>query len=80
MSDIYPRRMVLKTKELVRELNIVSLLYMNEFHKFHELVHKSNLFAWQPTTVLLPGESHGQRSLGGYSPWDCKESHMTEAT
>ena len=23
---------------------------------------------WQPTSVLLPGESHGQRSLAGYSP------------
>ena len=35
---------------------------------------------WQPTAVFLPGESHGQRSLAGYSPWDCKESDMTEAT
>ena len=25
---------------------------------------------WQPTPVFLPGESHGQRSLGGYSPQD----------
>ena len=24
---------------------------------------------WQPTPVFLPGESHGQRTLGGYSPW-----------
>ena len=24
---------------------------------------------WQTTPVLLPGKSHGQRSLGGYSPW-----------
>ena len=24
---------------------------------------------WQPTPVLLPGESHGGRSLVGYSPW-----------
>ena len=24
--------------------------------------------AWQPTLVFLPGESHGQRSLAGYSP------------
>ena len=23
-------------------------------------------------------KSHGQRSLGGYSPWDCKESDTTE--
>ena len=33
---------------------------------------------WQPTPVLLPGESHGWRSLVGYSPWVRKESDMTE--
>ena len=27
---------------------------------------------WQPTVVFLPGESHGWRSLVGYSPWGCK--------
>ena len=32
----------------------------------------------QPTTLFLPGESHGQRSLAGYSPQDCKELDMTE--
>ena len=30
------------------------------------------------TPVLLPGKSHGQRSLVGYSPWGHKESDMTE--
>ena len=34
--------------------------------------------AWQPTPVVLPGESHGQRSLVGYSLWGRKESDMTE--
>ena len=34
--------------------------------------------AWQPTLVFLPGESHGQRSLVGYSPWGRKESDTTE--
>ena len=34
--------------------------------------------AWQPTPVFLPGESHGQRSLVGYSPCGCKESNITE--
>ena len=29
---------------------------------------------WQPTPVFLPGESRGQRSLAGYSPWGHKES------
>ena len=33
---------------------------------------------WQSTPVLLPGKSHGQRSLVGYSLWDRKESDTTE--
>ena len=36
--------------------------------------------AWQLTPVFLPGESHGQRSLVGYSPWGCTESDMAEVT
>ena len=34
--------------------------------------------AEQPTPVFLPGESHGQRSLVGYSPWGSTESDTTE--
>ena len=30
---------------------------------------------WQPTPVFLPGKSHGQRSLVGYSPWGCRVRH-----
>ena len=33
---------------------------------------------WHPTPVLLPGNSHGWRSLVGYSPWGREESDMTE--
>ena len=33
---------------------------------------------WQPTPVFLPGESHGQRSLVGYSSWDYKQSNITK--
>ena len=43
--------------------------------------------AWQPTSVFLPGESHGQRgayrayrterTIGLYSPWSHKELDMT---
>ena len=33
---------------------------------------------WQATPVVLPGESHGQRSLVGCSPWGLKESDATE--
>ena len=34
--------------------------------------------AWRPTPVFLPGESHGQRSLAGYSPQGHRESDTTE--
>ena len=34
--------------------------------------------SWQPTPVFLPGESHGQRTLIGYSAWGRKESDTTE--
>ena len=33
---------------------------------------------WHPTLVLLPGKSHGWRSLVGCSPWGCQESDTTE--
>ena len=33
---------------------------------------------WQSTPVLLPGKSHGWRSMVGYSPWGHKELDMTE--
>ena len=31
-----------------------------------------------PTPIFFPGEFLGQRSLAGYSPWDCKELDTTE--
>ena len=33
-----------------------------------------------PTPILLPGKSHGQRSLVGCSPWSREESDMTETS
>ena len=48
-------------------------------YRFHPWVGKIPWSgAWQPTPVFLPGESHGQRSLAGYSAWGCKESDRTE--
>jgi len=48
-------------------------------HRFNPWVRKiSWRRKWQPTPVFLPGKSHGQRSLVGYSPWGLKELDMTE--
>ena len=35
---------------------------------------------WQPTPVLLPGKSHRQRNLAGYSPWGHKRVKRDSAT
>ena len=32
---------------------------------------------WLPIPAFLPGESHGQRNLAGYSPWGCKHGLAT---
>ena len=49
-----------------------------DFLKSH--IHVFLEEGWHPTPGFLPGESHGQRSLVGYSPWGRKESDMTEVT
>ena len=43
--------------------------FLYKFNNFPKLSYRRR--KWQPTPVLLPGESHGQRSLAGYSPWRC---------
>ena len=51
-------------------------------HNWSDLAAAANIIVrrrqWHPTLVLLPGESHGWRSLVGCSPWGCKESDTTE--
>ena len=48
-------------------------------HRFHHCVGKIPWRRkWQPTPVILPEESHGQRSLVAYRPWSCKDSDMPE--
>ena len=46
-------------------------------HSLKEIAIKEDL-EWHPTPVLLPGKSHGWRSLVGWSPWGREESDMTE--
>ena len=48
-------------------------------HRFDPWVRKIPWrWKWQPIPVFLPGKSHGQRSLAGYSPRGYKESNTTE--
>ena len=53
------------------QYNIVNQVYLNKKEKTH-------LCSFVGVYVSLPGESHGQRSLVGCSPWGCKELGMTE--
>ena len=48
---------------------------------FHPWIRKVSWSRkWQPTPVFLPGKSHGQRSLAGYSPWGPKKVKHDLAT
>ena len=50
-------------------------------HRLHPWVRKKPWRRkWQPTPVFLPGKSHGQRSLVGYSPQGREELDMTKYT
>ena len=51
--------------------------HLSKFH-IYALVYCIRRRQWHPTPVLLPGKSHGQRSLVGCSPWGCEESDTTE--
>ena len=52
------------------------------FTVYSTILKASNILRWRrqwhPTPVLLPGKSHGRRSLVGCSPWGCEESDTTE--
>ena len=55
-----------------------------ESRGFNARVGKNCWSKLQPAPVFLPGKSHRQRRLVGYSPWSCKESdkpeHSTQLT
>ena len=52
----------------------------DEMREQHRPMHIVRRRTWQPTPALWPGESHGQRSLVGYSPQGHKESDMNKVT
>ena len=74
MSPLFKRsetQIFLKWKSAGFEANEPSLI-------FRSLCMKLQRRQQQPTLVLLPGKSHGRRSLVGYSPWGRQESDTTE--
>ena len=71
-----------KNKEMVKEKE--KKKEKSDNVKFIEAYRKCPFYEryqrrqWQPTPGLLPGKSHGQRSLVGCSPWGRQKSDMTE--
>ena len=67
----------------LRKMLVIWLKEINKKNELRELFFDVLLFPdwrrqWQPTPELLPGKSHGWRSLVGCSPWGSKESNATE--
>ena len=58
----------------------ISKEHCPQCHQPHDLPTWGQIktLTWHPTPVLLPGKSHGWRSLVGYSPWGRTESDTTE--
>ena len=73
-------------RHLRSPINVISVMWQPSLFtwNYHTIVNWLywNIKDWrrqrQPTPVFLPGESHGQRNLGGYNPWGRKELDMIE--
>ena len=62
----------------INSISIVGFLFIFTFKKQSDFYQLSIWRRkWQPTALSLPGETHGQRSLAGCSPWG-RKSDMTE--
>ena len=57
-------------------LSLIYVLYIYIYIYIHTHIYWRR--RWHPTPVLLPGKSHGRRSLVGCSPWGHEESDTTE--
>ena len=65
-------------KAILRKKNKAESIVCHDFKLYCKAVVIKWRRKWQPTPVYLPGESHGQRSLVGCSPWGRKELGTTE--
>ena len=72
--EIEPESPALQADSLLTELHLIIPIYRDRILVRMKVQRRQ----WHPTPVLLPGKSHGWRSLVGYSPWDREESYTTE--
>ena len=68
----------LETIYMSNKSNKLQILFTDLIFAFYSYSQCLWRRQWQPTPLLLPGESHGQRSLVGYSPWGRRESDTTK--
>ena len=69
ITQKHTHKYIMSMVNFVLTINIYIYIYIN-----------NRRWQWQPTPVLLPGKSHGLRSLVGCNPWCRTESDTTEAT
>ena len=67
---VYPNGSLVKNPHAMKEMQESWVWSLSQENSLEEEM--------QPTPVFLPGKSNGQRNLAGYSPWDHKESDMSE--
>ena len=78
-SSICSFTSVLPATTLFRFLLVLTDTNAIVFHLASHLFDPAyTMMQWHPTPVLLPGKSHGWRSLVGCSPWGHEESDTTE--
>ena len=79
LLPLWPLNPLCGTHGIAGDLNCLSgkpLACLCRRHGSHPWVGKIPWkWKWQPTPVFLPGKSHGQRSLAGYSPWGRRAGH-----
>ena len=65
-----------KEKEMKKNVKFFSPIISLRNYSYFLVANRRR--RWHPTSVFLPGKSHGRRSLVGFSPWGRKESDTTE--
>ena len=65
-----------KIPQILIQIRLLRTVTRKIYFKLNILLYRRR--QWQPTPVLLPGKSHGRRSLVGCSLWGRQESGMTE--
>ena len=78
-SFIYPALLtngLFTTRDTDYEAPQDHIIRQYEFESIYKVMMQRR--QWHPTPVLLPGKSHGQRSLVGCIPWGSQESDTTE--